>query len=170
MTDAFAERIHLQPWDYPEPHIIQHTATPAEADGYGHINNSAYLRWLDECVWDHCLAVDMPPERCRRLDRGFAVTRHEILYLRAAYPGDELAIGNWVTRNDGKLRAQRQFQIIRVHDSTTLLRATSDYICTTLSTGKPIRQPPEFRTVFSVQTTLSQQVSEKGPELNRTDP
>jgi len=44
-------------WDYPAAHIIKHTATSDEADGYGHINNSVYLNWLDQCVWDHCKAV-----------------------------------------------------------------------------------------------------------------
>ena len=42
-------------WDYPAAHIIEHTATSDEADG--HINNSVYLNWLDQCVWDHCTAV-----------------------------------------------------------------------------------------------------------------
>lgn len=137
-------------WDYPEPHVIEHIALEEEADGYGHINNSIYLKWLDQCVWDHCEAVKMTPALCRELNRGFAATRHEIDYLRAAYPGDHVAIGNWVTLNDNRLRAERRFQIIRISDRQTLLRARSFYVCTDLTTGRPARMPEIFRTGFTV--------------------
>jgi len=137
-------------WDYPEPHIIEHTALDDEADGYGHINNSVYLRWLDQCVWAHCDAVNMSPGFCRRLNRGFAAIRHEIDYITAAYPGDRVAIANWVTHNDERLRAERKFQIIRIEDERTLLRAHSYYVCTDLTTGRPARMPEEFKTGFEV--------------------
>jgi acyl-CoA thioester hydrolase len=137
-------------WDYPEPHIIEHTALENEADGYGHINNSVYLQWLDQCVWAHCDAVNMSPDFCRRLNRGFAAIRHEIDYITSAYPGDGVAIANWVTLNDERLRAERRFQIIRIDDEKTLLRARSFYVCTDLSTGRPTRMPNEFKTGFKV--------------------
>ena len=142
-------------WDYPQPHFIEHTATASEADGYGHINNSVYVAWLDQCVWDHCNAIAMPPEKCRELNRGFAAVRHEIDYLASAYPDDKVAIANWVTLNDGRLRAERRFQIIRVADNKTLLRARSYYICTNLSNGRPARMPDTFKTCFAVLPALS---------------
>ena len=103
-------------WDFPEPHIIEHIASDDEADGYGHVNNSVYLKWLDQCVWAHCDAVNMTPGFCRKLNRGFAAVRHEIDYITSAYPGDSVAIANWVTLNDQRLRAERRFQIIRAKD------------------------------------------------------
>ena len=142
-------------WDYPEPHIIEHIATTDEADGYGHINNSIYVSWLDKCVWDHCNTVNMPPELCRKLNRGFAAVRHEIDYVSSAYPGDRVAIANWLTLNDGRLRAERRFQIIRIDDNKTLLRARSDYICTNLTNGKPVRMPDIFKTCFVVAPSLN---------------
>jgi|GEM_PF-945299 len=141
-------------WDYPNPHVIEHLATADEADGYGHINNSVYLSWLDQCVWDHCNAVEMPPTVCRELNRGFAAIRHEIDYLSSAYPGNAVAIANWVTENDGRLRAERRFQIIRINDGKTLLRARSDYICTNLTTGKPARMPDIFKSCFAAETEV----------------
>jgi len=137
-------------WDYPMPHVIEHTAIESEADGYGHINNSVYLSWLDQCIWDHCRAVNMPPEKCREMNRGFAAVRHEIDYLASAYPGDKVAIANWVTSNDGRLRAERRFQVIRASDNKTLLRARSYYICTNLTNGRPTRMPDVFKECFVV--------------------
>lgn len=135
-------------WDYPNPFVIKHTALKRETDGYGHINNSVYLTWLDKCVWEHCQSVGMPPELCKKINRGFAAIRHEIDYLASAYSGDKLAIANWVTFNDGRLRAERRFQIIRIDDQKTLLRARSQYVCTNLSTGRPARMPEIFKECF----------------------
>ena len=140
---------HLE-WDHPNPFVTTHTALADEADGYGHINNSVYLKWIDHSVWEHCKAVDMPADKCREIDRGFATVRHEIDYLAAAYPGDEVIIGNWVTFNDGRLRAERNFQIIRINDNKTILRARSDYICTKLSNGRPVKMPEVFKQCFSI--------------------
>lgn len=148
-------------WDYPEPHIIMHTATASEADGYGHINNSVYLSWLDQCIWDHCAAVAMPAEKCREL------IRHEIDYLASAYPDDQVAIANWVTSNDERLRAERRFQIIRLSDNKTLLRARSDYICTNLSNGRPARMPNDFKVCFAVQPAVSTCLLQKKDDGSR---
>lgn len=142
-------------WDYPEPYIIEHTACEDEADGYGHVNNSVYLKWLDQCVWAHCDAVNMRPEFCRQINRGFAAIRHEIDYITSAYPGDSVAVANWVTHNDERLRAERRFQIIRIEDGQTLLRARSYYVCTDLTTGRPARMPPEFKRGFQVPPAIA---------------
>ena len=137
-------------WDFPKPYIIEHVASEDEADGYGHVNNSVYLKWLDQCVWAHCDAVNMTPSFCRKLNRGFAAVRHEIDYITSAYPGDSLAIANWVTFNDQRLRAERRFPIIRAKDRRRLLRARSYYVCTDLTTGRPTRMPAEFKSGFQV--------------------
>jgi acyl-CoA thioester hydrolase len=147
-----------QEWDYPEPFTIQHTALAEEIDGYGHINNSVYLQWLDRCVWEHCEFVGLPFDLCRSLGKGFAAVRHEIDYIAASYEGDEVLISNWVTLNDNKLRAERHFQIIRAEDSKTLLRADSKYVCTDLNSGRPCRMPEEFKTGFAVLDSVAKEL------------
>ncbi len=137
-------------WDYPQPFVIEHTALPEEVDGYGHINNSVYVQWMDRCVWEHCDSVGLPFDICQSIGKGFAAIRHEIDYIAACYAGDEVRVANWVTLNDGKLRAERRFQIIRTNDGATLLRARSKYVCTDLKTGRPCRIPKEFLEGFKV--------------------
>jgi acyl-CoA thioester hydrolase len=60
-----------------------------------------------------------------------------------------------VALNDGRLRAERRFQIIRIDDKKTLLRARSYYICTNLSNGKPARMPNIFKTCFAMLPSVS---------------
>ena len=148
----------IKQWDLPDPFIIEHTAEGAEVDGYGHINNSVYVQWMDRCVWNHCDAVGMSFEFCRELGKGFAAIRHEIDYLKASYAGDQVLIANWVTFNDQKLRAERQFQIIKIEGWTTLLRAKSKYVCTDLNSGRPCRMPAQFKTNFAVLESVSEQL------------
>jgi len=143
-------------WDYPDPFIITLKSKEDEADGYGHINNSVYVSWMDQCAWQHCEAVKMTPEFCRNLNAGFAAIRHEIDYLTAAYPNQNIAIANWVTLNDGRLRAERRFQIIRIDDGQTLLRCISRYVCINLTTGRPKRVPKDFLTGFVVEESVQQ--------------
>jgi acyl-CoA thioester hydrolase len=61
-----------------------------------------------------------------------------------------------VTLNDKKLRAERRFQVIRLDDGRTLLRARSFYVCTDLTTGKPTRMPAEFKTGFQLLPAVAE--------------
>ncbi|MEM7740433.1 MAG: thioesterase family protein [Pseudomonadota bacterium] len=134
------------------------TVVADDIDGFGHVNNVVYLRWLDATVWAHTRHVGLSEDRCLALNRGMAAIRHEIDYLAAARLGDEVVVTNWIAANDGKLRATRHFYIVRPADETMLLRAKTDYVCTNLTTGRPARMPPVFITAYaneSANTAMS---------------
>jgi len=81
------------PWDLPSPFIHKRVAHHAEIDGYGHVNNVVYVAWMDDCAWAHSTERGIPPEMCRRLNRGMAVWRTQVHYLGAAYEGDRIQVG-----------------------------------------------------------------------------
>lgn len=83
------------------------------------------------------------------LKRGMAVVRHEIDYLSSAYLNDEVVVFVWLINNDGRLRASRVFQVVRLSDQKTILRAKTDYICTNLENGRPARMPEIFKTTYA---------------------
>jgi len=136
-------------WDLPQPFIHERVAVHGEIDGYGHVNNAVYVVWLDDCAWAHSISRDISPELCRSLNRGMAVWRTQIHYLRAALEGDRIQVATWPVRNDGKLRIERRFQIRRASDGETLLRALLHYVCIDLHSGRARRMPDEF-TRYSV--------------------
>ena len=115
-----------------------------EIDEYRHVNNAAYMRWLDRCAWAHSTALGLSIEDCQRIDRGMAVRSSQLDYLAPAFLDDEITIGTWIIHNDGKLRCTRRFQVVAAATGKTLLRATTEYVCLVLSTGRPSRMPPEF--------------------------
>jgi len=132
-------------WDLPAPHVLTLMVAPADIDAYDHVNNAVYVTWFDRAAWDHSAALGLPIARCLELDRGMAVLRSVITYVRPALLGDGIHIATWLVPADSKLRARRRFQVRRATENATLARAEIEYVCIELSSGRPARSPPEFR-------------------------
>ena len=138
------------PWDLPDPFFIEVTVGSDAIDSYGHVNNTVYIGWLEQCAWAHSAAVGYSEARCLEMERGMAVRKLEVEYLAACYEGDRIRIGNWLIANDGKLRATRQFQLLNVTRNQVAMRGQVLYVCMNLKTGKPVRMPTEFLTAYEI--------------------
>ncbi|MCT4554577.1 MAG: acyl-CoA thioesterase [Pelagimonas sp.] len=134
--------------DHPDPFWKYFRVTADDLDGFQHTNNAVYLKWMDATIWEHTRHVGLSEQACLDLNRGMAVARHEIDYLVSARLDDEIVVFNWVSANDGRLRASRQLQIVRLGDGKTLVRGQSHYVCTNLQTGRPTRMPEIFKTAY----------------------
>jgi len=128
----------------PSPYIAAMAVAVADIDSYGHVNNAVYMSWFDRAAWEHSASLGLPVARCLQLDRGMAVVRTVIAYLRPALRGDMVQVATWLLPADGKLRVRRRFQVRRAA-GTTLARAEIEYACLELSSGRPARWPAEFR-------------------------
>lgn len=131
-------------WDYSAPFILPLRALPADIDEFDHVNNAVYVQWMEECAWQHSIDLGLGFAEYQALDRGMAVLRHEIDYLASAYEGEDLEMATWIAHSDQRLRMDRYFQLVRVADGVTLLRAKTTFVCIELSSGRPKRMPPEF--------------------------
>ena len=131
-------------WDLPSPFIHRVSALATDIDAYGHVNNSVYLRWLDETAWAHSTALGVSPAHCVAARRGMVVWRSQLNYQAPAFGGDSLEVGTWLVFEDARLRVDRRFQIRRGADDRTLLRGLIHYVCADLDTGRPRRMSPEF--------------------------
>jgi acyl-CoA thioester hydrolase len=141
-------------WDHPEVFCIPVAVTEGDIDSYGHVNNAVYLRWLTACAWAHSAAVGLPEAACVELRRGMAVRSIHLDLLAAAYLGDELLVGDWVSAIDGRLRATRTYQIVNPTSGATLLRGHIDYVCINLDNGRPVRMPPVFLERYTVSESF----------------
>lgn len=138
----------LDSWDHAEPHVVEVDVAAGDIDAYGHVNNAVYLRWLDRAAWSHSTALGLSIADCTRLRRGMAALRIEIDYLRAALPRDRVEVATWIVESDRKLRVTRRFQLRHAVDRGTLARATTQYVCLNLDSGRAVRMPPEFSTAY----------------------
>ncbi|HXO15653.1 MAG TPA: acyl-CoA thioesterase, partial [Steroidobacteraceae bacterium] len=98
-------------FDHPAAHVVELAVQPEDIDAYEHVNNAVYLTWLDRAAWSHSTALGVPLGACVALRRGMAAHRVEIEYLRAAVRGDLVLAATWIVGTDGRLRAQRRFQV-----------------------------------------------------------
>jgi acyl-CoA thioester hydrolase len=153
----------MDDWDLPVPHRYRVTASGADIDGYGHVNNAVYVRWLDEAAWSHSAALGLPAERCLASGCGMAVWRTQVNYLAPAFAGDEIEVGTWILYSDGRLRVDRRFQLRRTSDGRSLVRALVHYVCIDLDSGRPRRMPPEYvsgyRPLEEVRTALAREAA-----------
>lgn len=137
-------------WDRPDPFVTQVRVEPEHIDQLGHTNNVHYLSWLHHCAMQHSAAVGFDMDQMVATGYAMAVRDSHMTYLAATFAGDELYVGDWVTANDGRLRATRSFQILRSADKACVMRAKLDYICIKVASGRPSRMPKEFVEAYSV--------------------
>ena len=135
-------------WDLPAPYLASVAVAAADIDAYSHVNNAVYMTWFDRAAWEHSAALGLPLGKCLQLDRGMAVLRSVIAYLRPALLEDTIQVATWLLPADGKLRVRRRFQVRRETDGATLACAEIEYACIELSSGRPVRWPPEFRECY----------------------
>ena len=140
------------PWRYKQPFIVSCVVEVDDIDALDHANNTSYLKWLERAAWGHSLALGIDMAEFRRLDRAMVARQHQLDYLAAAFLGDILLVGTWITENTEKLTMRREYQIVRQSDQRVLLQAHTLWACIQLSSGKPKRMPPEFIERYRVST------------------
>lgn len=133
-----------QDWDLPCAFFAAIDVAPDDIDAYEHVNNAVYMTWFDRTAWQHSAALGLPLASCLQLDRGMAVLRSVIAYLRPAVRGDRVQVATWLLPAGGRLRIRRRFQARRAADGAILARADIEYACIALSSGRPVRWPREF--------------------------
>ncbi|MBE9538440.1 MAG: acyl-CoA thioesterase [Proteobacteria bacterium] len=136
--------IESEKWDHPHPFTLQTRVFAEDIDGLQHTNNTVYVKWCEQVAWAHSVSLGLDLDSYRDLNRAMAIIRAEYHYLRASHEGQEIVAATWITGWDKKLTMKREFQIIRVEDDVTLLRAKMQFACIDLSSGRPRRMPPEF--------------------------
>ncbi len=131
-------------WVYPEPFLRRSVVAPDDVDALKHTNNTVYVRWCEEAAWEHSASLGLDVQDYHRLDRAMAVVEGTYRYLAASYEGEEVLTATWIVHWDRRLTMTRHFQIRRVADGATLLRAAVRFACIEISSGRPKRLPEEF--------------------------
>lgn len=140
-------------WTYPNPFTIDWTVDESQIDHYNHVNNVVYVQQLEALSWAHSNRLGLTIEEYQQLDRAMVIRRHSIDYLAAALKGDTLTCATWIVLCDKKLRLNRYFEFVRHSDNKIVLAATTEFICTTLSSGKPIKMPTKFIDIYGSALT-----------------
>jgi acyl-CoA thioester hydrolase len=118
---------------------------PGDIDGQGHVNNTVYLRWVQDVATEHWCAIAAPEAQDQI---AWVVLRHEIDYKTPATLGDEIALRTWVGKAS-RLTFERFTEIRRKIDNKILSEARTLWCPVNAQTGRPMRVSVELRSQFS---------------------
>jgi acyl-CoA thioester hydrolase len=123
---------------------MQITASEADIDELGHVNNAIWVRWIQDVATTHWSAVAAPGHR----DAYFwVVIRHEIDYLRAVLPGETVIARTWVPDPPKGARFDRHIEFVG-EDGKTRVRAKTTWAMIDRASGRPMRVTPEIAAPF----------------------
>lgn len=134
---------------------------PADIDEQNHVNNTVYVRWIQEVATAHWRAIASPEVK---QVIGWVVLRHEIDYKAPAMLGDEIVLRTWVGEAT-RLRFERFTEIRRKSgpesfrgtnssrgeiDNQLLSQARTLWCPIDTKTGRPVRVSGAVRSQFSI--------------------
>lgn len=119
---------------------------PDDIDGQNHVNNTVYLRWVQDVATAHWESLTYAEAQDAI---GWVVVRHEIDYKAAANFGDQIVLRTWVGEAS-RLKFERFTEILRKSDRRLLAQACTLWVPIDSKTGKPVRVPADVRARFSV--------------------
>jgi len=131
-------------WDYPNPYTMKVQVLPEEIDQLGHANNRVYLNWIMTAAYAHSESLGLSVDDYLNIGVAMVAKRHELNYIAATFANDDLIIGTWIATNDNRFNSKRKYQIIRLADVKTVLRAETDWVSMNTKNGKPQRMPEVF--------------------------
>jgi acyl-CoA thioester hydrolase len=118
-------------------------------DRQGHVNNLAYVAWMQDVAIEHSAAVGWPLERYLANGGGWVVRSHFVEYLRPAFSGDLLAIHTWVPEFTQRT-TPRRYLFVRNDDTRLVARAETRWVFVDVSTGRRRRLPEDLIAAFDV--------------------
>ncbi len=132
------------------PVFEHHLTVPDEAiDELNHVNNVAYIQWMQDAAIMHSDAVGATMDLYLRLGSIWVVKTHSIEYVYPALRGDEILIKTWVATKENR-SSLRKFIFLRKDDGRVLARAETMWVYVDLRTGRSIPIPQEVGDRFTV--------------------
>ena len=119
---------------------------PGDIDEQNHVNNTVYLRWVQDVATAHWRAVASSKAQ---QTIGWVVLRHEIDYKGPATLGDEMVLRTWVGKAT-RLTFERFTEIRRNRDGRLLSEARTLWCPIDAQSGRPVRVSEEVRSQFSI--------------------
>jgi acyl-CoA thioester hydrolase len=153
---------------HPRPFALRHVPDASVASrGIPHVNNVAYVGWLDRAAELHADALGWTREAMAAEDLAWFVGRHEIEYRAEAWPGDELLLLTWIRRMH-RVTAEREVLVLRTRAADAapgrpdaaapaapdaapvpICRGRSTWVLVTLSSRRPRRHDAAMIEAFA---------------------
>ncbi len=138
--------------------FVDEIVVPADAiDGNGHVNNVAFVGWMQEVATRHFESVGCGATM-REAGATWVVRSHHVEYLGPAFAGERLRVLTWIV-DFGRARSLRRYRFSRSPDGKLLVRGETDWVFVNAETGRPCSIPEAIRRAFVVLP------GDPGPEI-----
>ena len=117
---------------------------PGDIDQLGHVNNVAYLRYVQEVAASHWTNIATPEQLTSCI---WVVGRHEIDYRHSIQPGDEVLGLTWVHAPQG-MRFDRSVWLVSPDKQKIFAQARTTWLLLNADTGRPKRVDEALLTMF----------------------
>ena len=111
-----------------------------DIDRQGHVNNVTFVRYVQDAAVAHWRAL--APADVRDAF-AWVVRRHEVEYLKPAFPGDVLEARTWVGEPSAATW-DRFTEIVRLGDGATVVKARTVWVLLDATSGRPRRVDPAW--------------------------
>jgi acyl-CoA thioester hydrolase len=115
---------------------------PADIDHMGHVNNSVYLKWVQEAVIRYWESLAPPEAVARHL---WVALSHEIRYRRPAFLEDKIVADVIADRIEG---AKAFFTTLIKRGEVVVAEVTSSWCCLDAVTRRPARLARDIASRF----------------------
>lgn len=128
-------------------HSVAIEVGPSAIDENRHVNNTAYVRWMQDVAIEHSTTQGWPMSRYFESGATWVVRSHYVEYLRPAFEGDALRVATWVA-DIVPPRSTRRYVFWRDGDARPVVRAETLWVFVDLGTGRPRAIPDDLASAF----------------------
>jgi acyl-CoA thioester hydrolase len=135
---SYSVTLFANRWGLGMANIFKHSfEVPAEViDANGHVNNVAYVQWMQDVAMMHSEALGGTAELYAELGTSWVIRSHFVEYKRPAFAGELIEAFTWVA-SVKKARSQRKYKFVRQSDGAVLAVAATDWVYVDAKTGRP---------------------------------
>jgi acyl-CoA thioester hydrolase len=123
-----------------------------DIDAAGHVNNAAYLSYLEDCSLQSLAARGWSKPRIEAVGLTLATRSHRIEYRQPALHDDELEIITWVSDLQDTI-VERYTIVTRPADGATISRAMTVQAWLDVESGKPATVPDALKADIAPPTS-----------------
>ena len=126
--------------------VFEHdiTATAADIDELGHVNNAVWVRWIQDVATAHWNSAAEPSHQDTYI---WVVTRHEIDYLRAVLEGETVTARTWIDPVSKGARSTRHMEFVG-DDGKLRVKAATSWAIIDMESNRPVRIPKDVLAPF----------------------
>ena len=126
------------------PFTLNFTATPADIDELGHVNNAVWVRWIQDMATSHWQAVAAPDHISAFI---WVVTRHEIDYRGNIAAGESVTGRTWIESVPKGAQFDRRVDFVDAAGKV-IVQANTTWALIDRGSGRLMRVRPEIAAPF----------------------